>query len=314
MPELSVVIPTLGRSPALARALDALATQRDVPGELEVIVVRDAAGESGGAIEAAGARRDGRFRALAAQRPGASAARNLGWRAADSPLVLFLGDDILASPRLVAEHLAWHRTHPADEVGVLGLVRWARELRRTAFMRWLEHGIQFDYPAIRGEEAGWGRFYTANASVKRSLLERAGGFEEEGLPFLYEDLDLAYRMSRLGFRLLLNRRARAEHLHPTDLAAWVDRARLLGAAEREFVARHPEVQPYFHHLFKTAAAAPPGRRRGRHLIRVLPRWVPWLGARAWESADLQYRQALAPHFLRGWEGAQPSERRSETNT
>ena len=45
---------------------------------------------------------------------------------------------------------------------VLGHVRWAREVRVTPFMHWLDHGVQFDYPAIDGTEAGWGRFYGAN--------------------------------------------------------------------------------------------------------------------------------------------------------
>jgi len=46
--------------------------------------------------------------------------RNTAWRAATSPLILFLDDDILPEPALVAEHLAWHRQHPEEEIGVLG--------------------------------------------------------------------------------------------------------------------------------------------------------------------------------------------------
>src|SRR5204862_2528736 len=159
------------------------------PESFEVLVVADAKEEQPDALEDAAAGRGYAARVVRAGRPGASAARNAGWRAAAAPLVLFLDDDILPEPALVAEHLAWHRRHPEDEVGVLGQVRWADELRVTPFMRWLEHGIQFDYPNIEGTEAGWGRFYTANVSVKRALVERVGGFEEDALPFGYEDLD-----------------------------------------------------------------------------------------------------------------------------
>jgi len=49
-------------------------------------------------------------------------------------------------------------------------------------MRWLEQGIQFDYHRIEGIEAGWGRFFTANVSLKRALLDRAGGLRRKACP------------------------------------------------------------------------------------------------------------------------------------
>jgi GT2 family glycosyltransferase len=295
---VSVVIPTLGRPALVGRVLDRLDAQTERG--FEVIVVADAAEGELGALDAAVA---GRARRLQAARPGASAARNAGWRAAERPLVLFLDDDILAGPALVAEHLAWHRDHPEPEVGVLGHVRWADELDVTPFMRWLEHGIQFDYPGIEGIDAGWGRFYTANASVKRELVERAGGFEEERLPFGYEDLDLALRMSELGFRLLYNRAAEAEHLHPMDLAFWRQRVRRIAASERAFVALHPDVPPYFHAMFSDAAAARPASRLGARVARVVPRRVPLLGPLVWGSLGGTYKQALAQPFLEAWSSA-----------
>jgi GT2 family glycosyltransferase len=295
---LSVVIPTLGRPALLARALDRLDAQTER--DFEVIVVADAAERDLEALDRAVA---GRARRLQAERPGASAARNVGWRAAECDLLLFLDDDILAEPRLVAQHLAWHRRHPEAEVGVLGHVRWADELDVTPFMRWLEHGIQFDYPGIEGEEAGWGRFYTANVSVKRELVARAGGFEEERLPFGYEDLDLALRMRDLGFRLLYNRAAVAEHLHPMDLAFWRRRVRRIAVAERAFVALHPDFPPYFHAMFSDAAAARPASRLGARVARVVPRRVPVVGPLAWGSLGGVYKQALAQPFLEAWSSA-----------
>ena len=47
--------------------------------------------------------------------------------------------------RRSGEHLSWHARYPQREVGVLGLVRWADELRVTPFMRWLERGVHFDF-------------------------------------------------------------------------------------------------------------------------------------------------------------------------
>jgi GT2 family glycosyltransferase len=305
LPELSVVIPTVGRS-TLSRTLDSLAGQDAPLDRFEVLIVADAAWPAARDVEASIGALPYRARVLTAPAPGAAAARNAGLSFARA-LVLFLDDDVLPGPRLVSQHLEWHRRCPATQVGVLGRIRWARELRVTPFMRWLEHGIQFDYSRIQGIEAGWGRFYTANVSVKRELLARVGGFDQRRLPFGYEDLDLAYRMSRIGFRLLYNRRAVAEHLHPMDLEFWRARVRRIAIAERQFTRLHPELDPYFHRLFSDAAAQPPGRGRGTRLAALVPRRTPWIGPRVWASADLGFRQALAPDFLDAWSGPLPEQ-------
>lgn len=307
MSRVSIVIPTLRRQRVLGRALDRLERQSVSSDAFEVLVVCDAAEEDMDAVRAAVGLRSYAVRVLRAKFPGASAARNRGWREARASLILFLGDDILAGRSLVEEHLRWHERHPGEEVGVLGRVRWARELRVTQFMRWLDHGIQFDYPRIDGPDAGWARFYTANASVKRRLVERAGGFDEERFPFLYEDLDLGYRMRDLGFRLLYNPRADAEHLHPVTLEQWRKRAAMIAASELRFVRKHAEVRPYFLDLFQSATTEPARRGRAARLAPIVPRRVPWLGPRVWSSVDAQYRRELAPDFLAAWRAAEAAE-------
>jgi GT2 family glycosyltransferase len=306
-PDLTVVIPTRGRQRLLARVLDHLEHQADAPA-FEVVVVADAKEDDRDGVAAAIGERPFEVRQLAAARAGASAARNVGWRAAEAPLIAFLGDDTLPAPRHLAEHAAWHSEHSQREVAVLGQVRWADEIRVTPFMRWLDTcGIQFDYERLDASDdvdVGWGRFYTANVSIKRGLLDAAGGFDEERLPFLYEDLDLAYRLRPLGFRLLYNRAASVQHVHPVTVEDWKNRAAAVAEAERTFVRLHPEVEPYFHDLFSPAAAwerAPSGR--GVRLAGVVPEWVPWVGPRVRSSAEATWRYTLAREFMAGWERA-----------
>jgi GT2 family glycosyltransferase len=304
VPELSIVIPTIGRKRTLPRVLERLEHQTAPRQSFEVLVVIDAGEPDPEGVEATIGARGFALRVLRGELAGASGSRNAGWRAADAPLILFVDDDVLPEPALVAEHLAWHRRHPEQAVGVLGHVRWADELRVTPFMHWLENGVQFDYPNIAGIEAGWGRFYTANASVKRALLERVDGFDAERLPFGNEDLDLAYRMSKHGFRLIYNRAAGAEHLHPMEIEMWRRRIRRVAFAEHRFCRLHPEIPPYFQPRLARAASAPPATGRGRRLIRYLPRSFPLLGRLAWTSADRYYLQQLAPPFLEAWAEAE----------
>jgi GT2 family glycosyltransferase len=303
VPSLSIVIPVLGRHDVLRRVLDGVERQDAPVGSFEVIVAPDSREPDLESLRGAVGSRPYAVTTLeAAGADGASASRNRGWRAAQSELVLFLGADILPSRSLVSEHLSWHVRHPAPEVAVLGSVRWARSLKVTPFMRWLEYGIQFGYAGIQGDTAGWGHFHTANVSLKRELLERAGGFDES-FPFLYEDMDLSYRLHQTGFTLLYDPGAEGEHHHPTTLDDYRPRIAEVARAERRFVAKHPELDPYFHDRFATAGGMSPRHGRARALS-FIPYDTPLLGKWVWRRIDAHYKQELAPTFLAAWAAAE----------
>jgi len=286
--------------------LDGLDRQ-DTP-DFEVLVVADAKHPDPAGVDAAIAGRRFPVRALRAPRPGASCARNTAIAAAGGDLLLFLDDDVVPRPDLIAQHLAWHDRHPDVGTGVLGLVVWSPDMKVTAFMRWLERGIQFDYEGAVDGVAGWERFYTCNVSVKRELVEAVGGFDEEGLPYGYEDLDLGKRMHEArGLRLLLNRDAVGEHLHVMTLESWHRNVARLAPAERAFVAKHPEMPAYFHERFATAASRPAADGRGRHLMWLFRRPQGRIGEYVWGSADMWFRQQLAPSFLEAWEASAPAD-------
>lgn len=307
MAHVSIVIPTLGRPASINDVLAALDHQKPPLQAAEVLVVLDAESRSLPPEESAGW--SAQVRVLRAGTTGASAARNTGWRAAKGPIILFLDDDIVPGRQLVAEHLAWHNRHPRAEVGVLGLVRWSPQARVTPFMRWLEQGIQFDYGTIQHEEVGWQRFYSCNVSVKREMLERVGGFDEQRFPFGYEDLELAKRMSAHGFKLLYNPVAVAEHLKTETLESWRRNLRRIAQAERRFTQLYPEVRPYFYERFRVALEAAPARGRSARLARFVHPGLPWLGKFVWRSFDLVCSQALAPEFMAEWEAAARMEER-----
>jgi GT2 family glycosyltransferase len=302
-PSLSVVVPTLGSYDVLRRVLDGYSRQDARDGSFEVIVVADQGDPDLGAVDNAIGDRSYPVRRLVGSRPGASANRNTGWEAASAPRVLFTDNDTIPTPRVVSEHLLWHSRHPEESVGILGHVRWAPELKVTPFMLWLDRGIQFDYHTIVGEDAGPGRFYTANASLKKAFLARVGGFEEEKLPYGFEDVEWAFRASKHGFRLLYARDAVVDHLSTMTLEFWKKRVHRLAGSERRMVKMQPEMEPKLLWMFEKAAARPRVRGRAVRLYPYVPRWVPWLGRQVHVNTDRFFKQELASHFLEGWEAA-----------
>lgn len=303
-PELSVVLPTLGSDPALPQVLAALAAQRKPP-RFELIIGLDRESGPGIArhVEALLDETNLEGKLVRGRIAGAAANRNAAVAVARGPTVLFIDDDTIPAPELLAEHARWHRIHPEPGVSVLGRVRWSPELPRTPFRAWLDRGMQFDHGRIQGIEAGWGRYYTANASSKLELIEATGGFDEVNLPYLYEDLDFAYRAREHGLRLLHNRAALVDHLRPATPASWGRRIPALARAERRFTELHPDVEPWFRRIFARAADQPRASGRGRHLARWVAPDLPWLGPRVWTSTDLYFCQLFAEEFLREWEVA-----------
>lgn len=298
-----MVLSTLGNHAGLERVLDGYGDQSARAMSFEVLVVVDLAETEPAAVDEAIGTRPFAVRKPSPSVPGLSANRNAGWRAARAPLVLFTDNDTIPARRLVAEHLAWHRAHTDDEAAVVGKVRWSPEVKVTPFMRWLDTGLQFNFTNLRAGEVPWGGFAGANTSLKRAFIERVGAFDEEHLPYLGEDTEFAYRASKRGMRLFYDPRARVDHLRTMSFELVTRRVRRMAAAEYELSRLHPELPPWWHGIFTQVSRRPRARGRGIALSRYVPRWLPWIGPRVWKSADIAYKQALAPHFLDAWEAA-----------
>lgn len=298
-----MVICTLGSYDTLERVLDGYDRQRIEPDRFEVLLVVDAAEPDPEAVTRAVGSRSFALRRLSGTVRGLSANRNVGWRAARAPVVLFTDNDTVPSPRLVAEHLRSHRSQPAPEAAVLGKVRWSPEVEVTTFMRWLDMGLQFNFANLSAGEVPWGAFVGANSSLKRSFIELVGPFDEERLPYGCEDTDFAYRASKLGLRLFYNPQALVDHLRTMSFEFYEHRIRRVAAAERQLSLIHPELGAWWQRIFSEVSSMPPVRGRGLAVARLVPRRTPYIGPRIWRSVDMAYKQALAPHFLEAWEAA-----------
>lgn len=294
--DLSVVIPTRRRWQTLQLTLDALATQT-VSG-FEVVLVAD------GTDQEVPGEVPGASRLIQQEHAGPGAARNRAVAEISRPLVLFLGDDMIPQRQLVERHLARHAREPAGEVAVLGRIVWHGDIPRDRLHRWLDWSAAlFDYRLLErqpGEDAGWGRFYSSNVSMKRELFTATGGFDTD-FKFDYEDLDFAYRLNERGMRLVYEREAVAEHLHVYDWDAVVRRYESRAAAEQLMMSKHAWFTPWFRDKIASAEREPRPSRLWPLVVDRLPPWPRRLRRGAEKRANRWYLQRLAPSFNEAWD-------------
>jgi GT2 family glycosyltransferase len=295
MPELepsdvTVIIPSRDRWEILHETLGALRRQ-SVEG-FRVTVVVDGLDQDIPELAA--------HQVLVKQRGGPGAARNLGVQECDTPLVLFLGDDILPTESFVARHLAGHNRRADDRMAVLGHTAWDPRVAGGIHNRWLDwSGSQFDYAGIAGRDAGWGRFYSSNVSLKKVLFEQAGGFDPR-FTFDYEDLDLAYRLHSCGMTLEYERSALAHHLHSYDWSSLVRRYHSRGLAERLMADKNEWFEPWFKEPLVAATRRAPVSAVWPRLAAIAPSRPKRLKRRLERVGTSWYHQHLAGPFLGAW--------------
>ena len=290
-------MPTYRRPALLRRCLRALASQDIDPGCFEVLVVDDGSQDRTAAVLHEESNRCANLRPVVlTENSGPATARNKGVENAKGKFVLFLDDDVVASPSLVSAHLRCHANSDDGRQAILGLLRWHPDLRVTPFMRWLDQsGLQFDYDTWLREgpvDPPYAAFYTANLSLHRRLVEAAGGFDERFPYANYEDIELGWRLTRLGLRLHYEPSALAWHARQIKLRAFC--RRMTHEAESAKVLR--QVAPDLDIDTDGRGGEPVGRLTRLALLMA----APW-ASRADRQRVLErhYRAEIAVAYAKG---------------
>jgi glycosyltransferase involved in cell wall biosynthesis len=245
---VSVVMPTHNREALLGRVLEAYDRQEgDVP--FELVAADDASTD--GTRDLLESYRPRRYRLdplFLDRNGGPGRARNEALRRARGHIALIVGDDIMPSRNLVAEHHAAHARLQGEHWAILGRTTWPDDLPLNSLMRHID-GVgaqQFSYSRMRdGQELDFRHFYTSNVSIKRSLLARVEPwFDPVFVHAAYEDVELAYRLSRTaGLRIRYVSSAHATHYHPYGTEAFAARQYRCGLMASVLLRKHPELRP-----------------------------------------------------------------------
>ena len=195
IPETAVVIPTCGRGAALKRCLNPLLPYLDKHPECTVIVSDDGnAAETIVALEV----NSERVRVIQGPRRGPAANRNYGAANSTASLLIFLDDDCIPDPGLIA---AYQKVAKLEQ----GISVFEGRTSPDGVISGFGDGC----PA---NETG-GHLWSCNFAIRRELFTSMGGFDER-FPFpAMEDVDLRYRLKgRSPIRFLPNARV----FHPVE--------------------------------------------------------------------------------------------------
>lgn len=271
--EISVIIATYNRVGRLRACLEALCRQTASSASFEVVIVVDGSTDATQALLEHYAA-PCPLNVIQQRNAGQPAALNRGLASAAGDHCLFLDDDIIAAPTLLAEHLQAHAAgRRIVAVGQLDVkipddAGWYAQ----AFARaWRDHyqRLNEDPRALTWEDC-----YGGNLSAPRADLLDAGGFNtdlERGF-----DVDLARRLQMSGCTLVYvpeafgvqdERKGPVELIRDAELAGFVEAARFTAdPASRSTLASLDEGRWPKRLVRRTLVA-----------LRLSPRLLVWCG-------------------------------------
>jgi len=239
-PRVSVVIPTRNRARFLERTLACLAPQSLPKRSYEVIVVNDGSTDDTRDVVKSFAR-EGNFRVLNIAVSNAGKARNMGAAQARGKVILFMDDECLVEPSFLKQHWQAHQdagrpavargpTSPvlsfwgassfqnlrasgkAPRAKTGGWLLSVDELKGGAFKplftvagrkHFYREAIDAFGTDLKDCVAPWPLFLTRNVSLPKTLWNQAGGFDESLPRVGLEDMEMGFRLHRLGAPFLL---------------------------------------------------------------------------------------------------------------
>jgi glycosyltransferase involved in cell wall biosynthesis len=228
-PIITVQLCTYNRRALLGRVMHALFAQDLDPSRYEIVLVDD--GSTDGTYEdvIATLAPTCALTVVRQRNAGLAAGRNAGIARARGELIMFMDDDVLATPGLLAAHVRAHQANPRTIVrgGVINVASFD-ELPPASYS-WRNYSGAY--------------FWTTNVSVPLALLREAGSFDERFREYGWEDLDVGLRLRHMHVPSLLAKDALVFHYKPpapaSAFSAQARQARAQARTAVQFIDKHP---------------------------------------------------------------------------
>jgi GT2 family glycosyltransferase len=210
-PEISIIISTHNRSQSLLQTLKSIGQLEYPQDRFEVIVVDDGSVDDTREVLTRFSRRAPfSFKYRSKKDEGVSSARNMGIGMARGEVLVFIDDDCAATNSWLKNLTAQINS---DEVGVIGgpekIPPEGPLLSRC--VGYIVNSFVGAAGLFKGEGPRLGRFYPkgCNMALTKRVLHEVGLFDENLMPS--EDVELAYRIRRAGYKIKYAPRAAVIH-------------------------------------------------------------------------------------------------------
>jgi glycosyltransferase involved in cell wall biosynthesis len=327
-PALSLIIPTYNRRASVLRTLESLEQQTYPVDRFEVVVVDD--GSTDGTKDLVFDSFPFRLRYFRQHNSGATTARNAGAIQSRARILVFMDDDIAATPTML-EHLVWNLRRMEKIIALATLVPVVRNgvspfakvygkaiAASVGAVKVSAPGVQGSGPTGRGSFVHFIECMTGVLAIKREDFIALGMFEDPtgGWPN-WDDVDFGYRAHLQGFRLWRDESALAYHHDCSleSLAAACDRWERASRSAALLFQKHPGLQDQMlmfrdkgptsltrdspglvgRKVLRNLVSSPPSLFAMQRLARFLEAFRPhsfWL--------VLLYRWIVSSHIRRGY--------------
>jgi peptidoglycan/xylan/chitin deacetylase (PgdA/CDA1 family) len=269
-----VIVPTRNSRGRILDCLESLTSQTAPPEEYEVIVVDDGSND-GTAERLRHLTLPYRFDLVVQETAGPAAARNAGADSARGSILIFLADDVIARPGLIAAHLDAHRH--AKGITAVGNIEQAVAPHADRFTRVRAEAWQRHYRHLDPSDVTFVDYHSGNCSLRAELFRAVGGYASDLL--VLEDLDLAYRLREAGARFVFVPTASVAGRRDDNWRTITDESMSQGRMAIELYRRHPPLLP---HMPLGGVGAPGVRKRLLQSLLMAVRTSPRLLARLGE--------------------------------
>jgi len=228
-PAITVQLCTYNRKALLGSVLAALFAQDLDPEKYEVVLVDDGSNDGSYETILQRLRPSCALHLVRQKNAGLATGRNAGIARARGKIILFMDDDVLATPSLLSAHLRFHAAN-SDAICRGAVIN-------VASFKTLPP------PVYSAKHYSGAYFWTTNVSAPLALVKTAGSFDERFREYGWEDLELGFRLRRLGIPSILAREALVYHykppLSPEQFPRLTQQARAQARTAKLFFEKHP---------------------------------------------------------------------------
>jgi GT2 family glycosyltransferase len=140
------------------------------------------------------------------QNEGGAAARNHGVQHASGEILIFIDSDVVVRPYTIAHIMQFFNDHP-DFAGIFG--SYDTDPRAKNFVSQYRNLLHHYVHQCGNSEAS--TFWSGCGAIRRSAFERVGGFTNSFTNNM-EDVELGYRLKKVGYRIRLDKTLQVTHL------------------------------------------------------------------------------------------------------